>query len=257
MERKSQRAMESEERESLTPGGVAVPPPIRVQSEEFSGSLATLFHLAREGRVDLTKVPLAPVCRAYIEYLNESAEPNLDAAGAALLALAYLVERKAWALIPIADPPPPEEIPELPEPTAHEYEEAVEELHRRFLERRSMFFRAVDESEDFEMPFDLGNVTPQHLANALQRVLDRAEPVEPPPVPRPLKPLRVVMQETLGYVREHPEGARFDQLLPSSYTVLDAVLVFLSVLELIRLGQLRVRLESDEILVYGSGEGSE
>lgn len=243
--------MESEPRESLTPGGVAVPPPIRVESQEFSGSLATLFHLAREGRVDLTKVPLAPVCRAYIGYLRDSGSPDLDAAGAALLALAYLVERKAWSLIPIADPPPPEEIPELPEPTAHEFAEVIDELYRRYFERRSLFFRSPEEPQEYELPIDLSNLTTQHLAKALNRVLERAEPAEPPPVPPPIKPLKVVMEETMGYLREHPNGARFENLLPPSYTILDAVLVFLSVLELIRLGRLRAVVKDDELVFFG------
>src|SRR5438477_3879627 len=154
-----------QEKESLSP--VATPPPLRVESEAFEGSLVTLFHLARDGRIDLSGIPLAPVCAAYTDYLKEVSAEDVDAAGAALLALAYLVERKAWSLLPIADPPPPQELPELPDPTAHEYARAVDLLEEWHRERGRLFFRSADPNDAYEIPFDIGKVKPEDLAKAL------------------------------------------------------------------------------------------
>src|SRR5688572_16813706 len=86
--------------EKLSPLGIVAPPEIHVESPRFTGSLATLFACVRERKVDLLDVPLYPICDAYFSYLAGAPIENLDEAAAALAALAYLLERKAWALLP-------------------------------------------------------------------------------------------------------------------------------------------------------------
>lgn len=233
--------------ETLTPGGVAVPPPLLIESPIFQGSLATLFHLAREGRVDLTGIPLSPVCEAYLQFIYEGGAANVDEAGAALLALAYLVERKAWALLPIADPPPPEDLPELPEPTVHEFAMAVDALDTHYRDRARMFFRAATEGGDYEIPIEVGHLTTAHLAKALERLLSRALPSTVEPLARPRPSLAEVMRGVLQTIRNADGRIGFADLLPEVFTRLDAVFVFLAVLELLRVGQISAGFANDDI----------
>ncbi len=234
--------------ESISPAGIAVPPPIHIDAApQFCGSLATLFHLARDGRVDLTGIPLTPVCQAYIEYLGEIRLEDVDAAGAALLALAYLVERKAWALLPIADPPPPQEIPELPEPTAHEFAQAIDDLEIRHAERNKMFFRAGGVDDIVEPPLDLSNLTTRHLAKALERLLEKAAPMDVKPLGRPRPSLAEVMSACLSRLRSRGGEGGFEHLLEEGYTRLDVVFVFLAVLELVRVGQIGIKIQEEEV----------
>ncbi|MCH8275605.1 MAG: hypothetical protein IH851_12535 [Armatimonadetes bacterium] len=236
------------EREALTKAGIATPPPLRIECPVFEGSLAALFHLAREGRVDLSGIPLAPVCAAYIEYLEQGGLEDMDAAGAALLALAYLVERKAWALLPIADPPPPQELPELPEPTVHEFADAVDDLAERHRERGRLFFRtAPGEAPEYELPIDLGDVTAGDLAQALESLLSRAEPLDIEPVARRWPSLVEVMGTVMRRLEAGGGSGGFDAMLPDSYTRLDAVFVFLAVLELLRLGKIAAERREGEV----------
>lgn len=234
--------------ESISPAGIAVPPPLHVDAAPvFQGSLATLFHLARDGRIDLTGVPLTPVCQAYIEYLDDIGLNDVDTAGAALLALAYLVERKAWQLLPIADPPPPQEIPELPEPTAHEFAQAIDELEVRHTERSRLFFRAVGAEDVVEPPIDLSSLTTRHLARALERLLDKATPIDVKPLGRPRPSLAEVMSACLKRLDAAGGEGGFGDLLEDGYTRLDAVFVFLAVLELVRVGQISITIQEDEV----------
>src|SRR5688500_17864436 len=191
-----------QEKTSLAPAGMSTPVPLRVESASFQGSLATLFHLARDGRVDLSGIPLAPVCIAYCEYIREMPEEDVDAAGAALLALAYLVERKAWSLLPIADPPPPQEIAELPEPTAHEFATAVDSLEERHRERSQLFFRQGESSYSYEVPMGPGSVSAAELAKAFERILLKAKPLDVEPLARHRPSLAEVMKAALRQVRE-------------------------------------------------------
>jgi chromatin segregation and condensation protein Rec8/ScpA/Scc1 (kleisin family) len=227
--------------EALTKFGLGETPPLRVECPEFTGSLATLFHMAREGRVDLTGIPLYPLCRAYVEYLYETGCQRVDEASSALLALAYLIERKAWALLPLGEPPPEEEPVVLPEPTVHLYSPAIEELAIRQAERSLLYFRSAEvEVDGGEVPLFLGDVRVEDLAEMLQSVLLRA--VTPPPfVPRQKWPsLREVMRDVRERLHRAGGEGDFTALLPENYTRMDAVFVFLAMLEMLRLGLMRV-----------------
>ena len=175
-------------------------------------------------------------------------EDDVDAAGAALLALAYLVERKAWSLLPIADPPPPEEIAELPEPTAHEFAMAVDSLEERHRERSQLFFRQGEDPDAYEMPMGPGSVSVAELAKAFERVLLKAKPVEIAPLAKHRPSLADVMRASLKSIREQ-DGATIEQLLPSEFTRLDVVFVFLAVLELLRIGQIRAVIEAESLML--------
>ncbi|MBA3725732.1 MAG: segregation/condensation protein A [Armatimonadetes bacterium] len=242
------------ENESLTPGGIATPPPLRVESAAFSGSLVTLFHLARDGRIDLVNIPLLPVCTTYVEYLEDIAGEDVDTAGAALLALAYLVERKAWSLLPIAEPPLPQEMPELPDPTAHEYAQAVDTLEEWRQERSLMFFRQAEVSANYEIPFEIGKIKPEDLARTLERLLSKAvpDPIAPHGSPRPS--LANLMKSILRGVRERGRST-IEQMLPEIYTRLDVVFVFLAVLELLRIRQLGATMIDGDV-IFGQVEKS-
>src|SRR5579872_2660477 len=128
---------------AVSPLGVVAPPPIHVQTATFDGSLATLFNCVREHKVELLEIPLAPICEAYFEYILTSPNTSLDEAAAALVALAYLLERKAWLLLPTPEPEP-EELEALspPEPTVYEFTAAIEALRVWHDERSNLFFRA-------------------------------------------------------------------------------------------------------------------
>lgn len=239
--------------ERISPLGVIAPPPIHVDSPRFSGSLAMLFACVRDRKVDLLDVPLAPICEAYFEYLIHSGEPDLDEAAAALAALAYLLERKAWALLPVEEPEPEaDDALALMPPTVHEYEAAIEALKRWQEVRERLFFRPHDAGPNpYELPFQLGNVTTGDLARAFERALSRAVPT---PFDSPVKPRRSLsdqMRIVLGALGE--EWKPLEHLMPAPFTRTDAVYTFLAVLELIRLGQATLRLADGEVVFARPG----
>ncbi len=227
--------------------GLVAPPPIHIQSPTFEGSLATLLRCVRDNKVKLLDVPLLPVCEAYFEYLVQTNLADLDEAAAALLALAYLLERKAWALLPSEEPEPePEEPLELPEPTIHEFGPAIEALRTWHEERAKRFFRSPDAGpEPYELPFTLAKVKVEDLAVALERVLRRAVPTTVEQLGKPRRSLSEQMRIVLTAL-----GTEFKPLedaIPSPYTREDAVYWFLALLELIRLAQVNIRVTETEV----------
>ena len=163
---------------AISPLGVVAPPPIHVTSAAFEGSLATLFNCVREHKVELLNIPLAPICEAYFAYILSAPETGLDEAAAALVALAYLLERKAWLLLPTPEPEPDEfDALEPIEPTVHEFTAAIEALRIWHAERESLFFRSPEAGPNaYELPYEMEEVSAADLARAFARLMARAEP---------------------------------------------------------------------------------
>ena len=230
-----------------SPLGLVNPAPIYVQTPAFEGPLETLFLCVRDKKVNLSDIPLAPVCEAYWIYVVNSPMTGLDEAAAALVALAYLLERKAWMLLPTPEPEP--EAAELGErlpASVHEFELAMEALRVGAEEREKLFFRSPGTGPDlYELPYKLESVTPGDLALAFERILNRL-PAEPKiPTIRARKSLADFISAALMAISD--TWKPLDLILPLDTTRSDAVYWFLAVLELIRLGQVAVRLDQTEV----------
>jgi segregation and condensation protein A len=221
--------------------GLVAPPPIHIESPRFVGSLGTLFTCVRDHRVDLRDVPLLPICEAYMAYMLADSAPNLDEAAAALAALSYLLERKAWALLPgLAPEPEAEEMAELPDPCAYQYWEAMGVMRAWYEERSRLFFRAPSLGPNaYELPYELEEITTAALAQALSEVLARMTPPQPPEIFRNRRSLAHQMGSVLLALSYN--WRTLTDLVPPSSTREDAVYWFLSLLELMRLGQASAR----------------
>ncbi len=233
---------------ALSALGVIAPIDIDIRIPAFEGSLATLFHVVRERKIDLMEVPLFPICEAYFRYILTATLENLDEAASALSALSYMLERKAWLLLPIDEPEP-----ELVEddlvsimPTAQEYRVIMEALSIWHDERAELFFRSPEAGPDpYELPFTLSNVTSLDLARAFEKVLLKATPDVVEPLNRPRKSLQEQMSTVLRILGR--EFAELIDLMPLAYTRTDAVYWFLALLELMRLGRVLVRVQGETV----------
>ena len=244
-ERKPQPRKPNRNEDGVTALGVISPPPIQIQTPTFEGSLGQLFLCVRERKIDLLDIPLLPICEAYFEYLINANLNDLDHAAAALAALAYLLERKAWALLPIADPEPEiEEVLELIAPTVDQYQTAIQALTIYKEERERYFFRAEETPGDYELPFTIGEVTLADLARAFERVLTKAT-LEPVKINKPRRSLSEMMKVVYKALSE--EWRALENLIELPFTREEAVYWFLSLLELIRLGQAGVKLVENEV----------
>jgi segregation and condensation protein A len=238
----------AERKDRISALGVISPPPIHVQTPTFDGSLAALFACVRDHKVDLLEIPLFPICEAYFTYLLQAADTDLDEAAAALSALAYLLERKAWLLLPVPEPEPEyfEEPMELPEPTIHEFQAAMQALLVWQEDRDQLFFRSPDAGPDpYELPYTLGNVGVGDLTRALERLLKRAHPEPFETLAKPRRSLKEQMVVVMDLMTE--EFRTLDVLVPDPFTRIEAVYWFLALLELIRLGQVRARITEEDV----------
>ena len=94
--------------------------------EAFEGPLDLLLYLIRKENLDILDIPMAPLTRQYLEYVEMMRKTNLELAAEYLVMAAMLMEIKSRLLLP--RPPAAEAIEEDPRA----------ELVRRLLEYERM-----------------------------------------------------------------------------------------------------------------------
>lgn len=226
--------------------GLIAPPPLHIECEAFQGSLSLMFDCVRAHKVDLREIPLYPICAAYIEYLMGQQEAELESSAAALTALAYFLERKAFDLLPSTEPEPEiEDAPEPLEPTAHLYQPIVEELRERESNSCTIFCRNGGQSA-YELPFDLTDVSAFDLGRVLQKLLNKANPTVNP-LGKPRRSLIEQMKVVLAALTVEPRS--LDALIEEPFDRIEAVWWFLALLELIKLRQVKI-INSEETMEF-------
>jgi segregation and condensation protein A len=97
----------------------------RIHVAEFDGPLDLLLYLIKRDKIDIHDIPIAPITRSYMEYLDLMQELNLDVAGDFMVMAATLIHIKSKMLVPV-DP--------TEAPGDEEHEDPREALVRRLLE---------------------------------------------------------------------------------------------------------------------------
>ena len=68
--------------------------------EQFEGPLDLLLSLCHKNKVDITDIPIALICRQYLDYLEEAERMDMDVAGEFIVMAAELMAIKAKMLLP-------------------------------------------------------------------------------------------------------------------------------------------------------------
>ena len=256
----------------MPPAGVASPL-LTVQIGTFEGPLDLLLHLVRAGRMDIFDLPISTLCDQYLTYLRAMEEMDLSVAGEFFVMAATLLEIKSRMLLPA---PPKEEGDdgsggewgdgEPEDPRAElvrrlleygKYQGIAESLRDREGERRQVFFRSRAEySGAFRTPPRFGELSAEELLRTLERMLAAVGAGERAvtSVRRQKITLRMKMREVVTLAeRAGTEGLNLSRLLPEApFALLEVVLLFLSLLELLKVGTIVVAQEEfcGEIRVF-------
>lgn len=223
--------------------------PYAVKLPIFEGPLDLLLHLIRLNEVEITDIPIARVCEQYLGYLDVMRELNIDVASEYLVMAATLAWIKSQMLLPVEA----EEEEEGLDPRAElvrrlldyqRYKEVAEQLGERHRLGRDIFPAHVLEPErpaeaEREISVDL-----TALLTALRDVL-RAAPASG--AAHELFVEAITVRERMIAVMDRvdaEETVAFEALLrdPGEATFTKALVVatFLAILELARLGVLRL-----------------
>lgn len=223
--------------------------PYQVKLTVFEGPLDLLLQLIERRELDITTVSLAAVTDQYLEYLKDLANVDPDVLTDFLVVAARLILIKSQALLP--RPPAPEEQEEdLGKDLVRQLQE-----YKRFKEI-AVILKERDEqgmhsyirlaTSGITPRFDLEGVVLDDLAEAMRRVLTALPEEAPAP---DVARARFTVADKIAVIEAVIISGRvtFHRLLGGVKTRLEAIVTFLALLEMIKLGRVRV----EQSGVYG------
>ncbi|MER3405252.1 MAG: hypothetical protein C4289_08895 [Chloroflexota bacterium] len=226
---------------------------LTVRLPAFEGPLELLLYLIERRRLDITAVSLAAVASQYLEHLAElRARGAVDPRAVAdfLAVAARLLQLKSRALLPrtvqdlqeandTALDPADDLVHRLQEYRV--FRDAAAELRRLLATGRACYGRVAAPDARLLGPAPLEPVPPDMLARAMRRVLER---LRPPGEELPAEEYRVADKITLLRSELARAGRlALSALLGRCTCRLEAVVTFLAVLELLKLGQVSAQQE--------------
>jgi segregation and condensation protein A len=219
------------------PHDLYIPPDaLEVVLEAFEGPLDLLLYLIRKENLDILDIPMAPLTRQYLEYVEVMRQKNLELAAEYLVMAAMLMEIKSRLLLPR----PPSADPIEEDPRA--------ELVRRLLEYEQMKKAAQKLDELPQVGRDvaaisvwiektieqsLPDVHAQDLAEAWRTLLYRARMTKHHHISREELSVREHMSGILRALRER-RVLEFSEMFEPGRGVAVLVVTFLALLELAR-----------------------
>jgi segregation and condensation protein A len=219
------------------PHDLYIPPDaLEIVLEAFEGPLDLLLYLIRKENLDILDIPMAPLTRQYLEYVEALRATNLELAADYLVMAAMLMEIKSRLLLPR----PPSAAPIEDDPRA--------ELVRRLLEYERMKKAAHGLDELPQVGRDviaisvwiektvsqrLPDVNVADLAEAWRTLLHRARLTKHHRVSREELSVRAHMSSILRALKER-RVVEFGELFEPQRGVPVLVVTFLALLELAR-----------------------
>jgi segregation and condensation protein A len=220
----------------------------RIRLAEFEGPLDLLLYLIRKNEVDIHDIPIAPITRQYMEYLDLMKELNLDVAGEFMVMAATLIHIKSKMLVPV-NPTEAQGDEETEDPREElvrrllefqRYKEAAGLLHQKREIRAATWIRPAAAVPAFD---DAGEEMIEaglyDLIGAFKELLDRRKTLLAHEVEHEGKSVEERMEELLAMLREG-HSLEFLDLFAREETKAGMILTFLALLELIRLKTIKV-----------------
>ena len=218
---------------------------LQIQLDTFEGPLSLLLYLIRKNELDICDIPINEITQQYLEYIQIMKELNLEVAGEFIAMAATLIYIKSRMLVPqynehgeeVNDDPRKELVAQLIE--YQRYQEAGKQLYKRPLVGRDIWLRGTKESlpkaEDEIIIDDKGLFS---LITAFRHLMKEAQRT-----PHNVRGKGLSISAKLVELKDRfIVGDRIEirSLLPEAFTKIDLIITFLSVLELSRLGFIRV-----------------
>ena len=222
---------------------------LRLRVGDFEGPLDLLLHLCRTSEIDLASLPVRSITDQYLTHLQAMEFQDLEAAGAYLVMAATLIYLKSKLLVPPDESQTTDELDKDAEALKQELQQRLQEYERiktmgawlgeRQAEQSLLWGRPVSElplREDIPLE-DLGVHLLERALNRLIEEQARRQPREiddnPPSVLERMTEILSVLRDTWSLF--------FSSLTGPERRSPDVVVSLLAVLELVRLGRIRIQ----------------
>ena len=236
-----------------------------VTLRQFEGPLDLLLHLIQQAKIDIKDIFVSEITDQYLESIRNIKELDMDRASEFLIMAALLLEIKSRSLLPKLPPTedPDAETPEQQLIRRLEEYKLYKESAGKMKEFESAALKAFSKlPEEIPLPppqFELTGLTIEGLMRAMMRIIARRtrEPDEGRVIRSVLRDRFTVEECSFNIQSRLRRGPTlFSDLLSDRVTRDEIITYFMAMLELIRMGKLRVRQEEayDDILMLPAKE---
>ena len=221
---------------------------IPVKLQVFEGPLDLLLHLIEKNKVNIYDIPIAQITDQYMEYIHQMQREDLNIMSEFMVMAATLISIKCRMLLP-------KEVNE-----EGEEEDPREELVRQLLEYKMYKYMSYELRDrmaaaaklSYREPLDteelLEGLTLAKLNDIFQSVIRRQEDKVDPirskfgKIEKEEVSLPDKMDEVEEYARNH-KNFGFRDLLSRQSSKVQVIVTFLSILELMKMGKIRISQE--------------
>jgi segregation and condensation protein A len=215
-----------------------------IKTPVFEGPFDLLLHLIRENKIDIYDIPIALITSQYLHYLEIMKELNLEIAGEFIVMAATLIHIKSRMLLPPDEEAPSEEqedprtelVQRLLE--YQKFKEAAFDLRNKEEEWMKIFRKEPLSDDGDEEELYLFDLSLFDLLDAFKKLLDKA-----PPEVISITKETLTVKDRMSFIMEMIEGneaVRFEDFFKERVTRMQLIVTFIALLELIRLGLIRV-----------------
>lgn len=233
---------------------------IPVKLEVFEGPLDLLLHLIDKNKIDIYDIPIVEITNQYMEYIRNMQHEDLNIMSEFLVMAATLLDIKCRMLLPKEvnedgeeEDPRQELVEQLLQYKMYKY--MAYELRDREMDSDMILYRTPDipeEIEEYVEPVDLdrllGDLTLQKLSaifrEVMKRQTDKIDPVRSKF--GKIEKEEVTLSDKFTYIHSYMKEHRkfsFRQLLEKQHSKMHIVVTFLAILEMMKLGEIRVEQE--------------
>ena len=233
---------------------------IPVKLQAFEGPLDLLLHLIDKNKVNIYDIPIVEITNQYLEYIEEMHRQDLNVMSEFLVMAATLIDIKSRMLLPKEvneageeEDPRQELVEQLLEYKMYKY--MSYELRDRQIDAGKALYKAPtlpDEVKEYVEPVDLtelmGDMTLSKLhqifKSIMKKQVDKIDPVRSKF--GKIEKEEVSLTDKIAYVEqyamEHPDFS-FRELLEKQAGKMQVIVTFLAVLELMKMGRIRIMQE--------------
>ena len=233
---------------------------IPVKLEVFEGPLDLLLHLIDKNKIDIYDIPIVEITNQYMEYIRNMQKEDLNIMSEFLVMAATLLDIKCRMLLPKEETEEGEEedprrelVEQLLQYKMYKY--MAYELKDRQTDADTILYKdptIPEEVKEYAEPVDLdellGDLTLKKLneifKEVMKRQVDKIDPVRSKF--GKIEKEEVTVSDKFIYIHEYMHTHHkfsFRQLLEKQKSKMHIVVTFLAVLEMMKLGEIRVEQE--------------
>ncbi|OGD14240.1 hypothetical protein A2V47_04830 [Candidatus Atribacteria bacterium RBG_19FT_COMBO_35_14] len=223
----------------------------KIKTNDLDSFVDELLRNIKEGIVDIEQIPLTEIIDQYLKYVIQNKSTiDLSIAGKTITEIAIILKIKSENLLPKLEVKSSEEeddeyndfmISKEKEAYLQEYEKfqkVVEYLKKKEGTQNNIYFSAL-ENNDEEGSVEIQKVDLADLLTSLEKVLQNKKEEDYIPFKKRTFTAASKMKEIITLLKGSKEGLSFDYFMEKAQSKLEIIVIFLALLELIRLRKLR------------------